>query len=415
MAMKRQTVLLLAVFSVTAFSCSKDDNDSSTTSNTNTTTTTSTWYCQSEGTATLSGKTYYSTVQDTSAVKVTGSGSLTLSNCRIWSSGKSSSNDNSSFYGLNAGVLAYNGNITLTNDSIRTTGAGANGVFAYGSGSVTMSGDTVICTGEYAHGIMCSGGGTINATNVYSTSAGGSSSVIATDRGGGTINVTGGTYIASGSNSAAIYSTGTITCNGSTLTANGAESLVIEGANNITLTNCTTKSTKNKWGTLIYQSMSGDASGAIGTLTINSGSLTYTGTNGGLFYNTNDTAKIYLNGVTINNSCDTLVRSILGSWGGSSATSGGNTYLICSGQTISGLVYADANSDVVLELKNSSVYSGRVNTDNKAKKAIVTLDSSSSWSLTGNTYLTSFTNANTSNSNITTNGYKLYVNGTQLL
>jgi hypothetical protein len=414
MAMKKQALLLLAALIMTAYSCSKDDDNSSTTSTT-TTTTTSTWYYQSGGTASLSGKTYYSTVQDTSAVKVTGSGTLSLSNCRIWSSGKSSSNDNSSFYGLNAGVLAYNSNITLTNDSIRTTGAGANGVFAYGSGSVTMSDDTVICTGEYAHGIMCSGGGTINATNVYSTSAGGSSSVIATDRGGGTINVTGGTYIAGGSNSAAIYSTGTISCNGTVLTANGAEAIVLEGANNATLTNCTTKSTKNKWGSLIYQSMSGDASGAIGTLTFNSGTFTYTGTNGGLFYNTNDTAKIYLNGVTINNSCDTLVRSILGSWGGSSATSGGNTYLICSGQTISGLIYADANSEVTLELKSSSTYSGRVNTENKAKKAVVTLDSSSSWSLTGNTYLTSLSNANTSNSNITSNGYKLYVNGTQVL
>lgn len=155
--------------------------------------------------------------------------------------------------------------------------------------------------------------------------------MIATDRGGGTITVSGGTYTSSGNNSADVYSTGTINCTGATLTANGAEAVVVEGANSATLTNCTTTVTYEKWGVLIYQSTSGDASGTAGTLTITGGSYTYTGTSGGLFYNTNDSAYIYLNDVTISNSCDTLLRSMEGSWGQStSASSGGNARLTCT-------------------------------------------------------------------------------------
>ena len=44
----------------------------------------------------------------------------------------------------------------------------------------------------------------------------------------------------------------------------------------------------------------------------------------------------------------------------------------------------------------------------------LTLDKSSSITLTGNTYIKSLTNADSSNSNINLNGYKLYVNGVEL-
>jgi hypothetical protein len=239
--------------------------------------------------------------------------------------------------------------------------------------------------------------------------------VIATDRGGGTVTVTGGTFTSSGYNSAAVYSTGAIACTNSSLNASGAEAIVVEGANTVTLTDCAIKASYNKWGALIYQSYSGDASGSGGTLTITGGSFTYTGTTGGLFYNTNDSGTIYLNGVTISNSCDTLLRSELGSWGNSTGTSGGITTMVCSGQTITGLIYADANSDVTLKLTNSSAYSGKLNPGDVAKVAAVVLDSSSKWTLTGDTYLTSFTDAETSYANITANGHKLYVNGTAVL
>ena len=44
----------------------------------------------------------------------------------------------------------------------------------------------------------------------------------------------------------------------------------------------------------------------------------------------------------------------------------------------------------------------------------LTLDKTSSITLTGNTYVKSLTNADSTNSNINFNGYKLYVNGVEL-
>jgi hypothetical protein len=418
--MKAKMKKLLTIALVcSAVACKKETSVSSSTSSDSTTSSSSstTYYYQSGSTVTQTGKTYYSTISDTGGVEVTNSGIYTLSDARIWSSGSTTSTDSSSFYGLNACVLATGGaTITLSNDSISTSGISGNGVYSYGSSTVTLSTDTINCTSSGGHGIYAAGGGILKATDVIAATTGSSASVIATDRGGGTITVSGGSYTSGGSNSADIYSTGTITVTGATLTANAAEAVVVEGANNATLTNCTTKVTYDKWGALIYQSTSGDASGTVGTLTITGGSYTYTGTSGGLFYNTNDSAYIYLNDVTISNSCDTLLRSMEGSWGqSSSASSGGNTRLTCDDQTISGLIYIDGSSEATLKLTDGSVFSGSVNPGDVAKVAAVVMDASSSWTLTGNTYLTSLTDATTSYSNITANGYKLYVNGTEVL
>ena len=378
-------------------------------------TTSSSTYSQSSGTVTQSEKTYSSSTADLSAVKVAG-GTYSISSSTISSTGNTSSSDNSSFYGLNAVVLAYGGNavINSTGNIIASTGKGANGIFAYGTASITSTGDKFSQAGDGGHAIMCSGGGTITVKNDTAITSGASSSTIATDRGGGTITVTGGTYKAEGSRSAAIYSTGTITCTNAALTATGAEALVIEGSNYIALNNCTTKCTNNKWGSLIYQSMSGDASGADGHLTITGGSFTYTGTSGGMFYNTNSTAHISLNNVTLVNGCDTLVRCIKGSWGASSASSGGITYLTTSGQAMSGLIYVDASSSFTMALSNSSVLTGKVNPANVAGSAKVTMDATSTWTLTGNSYLTSLTDAASDYSNITAGSFSLYVNGIKI-
>lgn len=399
-----------------ATSCSKDDDSTSSTSNNNNNTSTSDGtYAQSSGSVTLTGKTYNSATTDLSAVKVTG-GTLTISNSTISSSGNTSSTDNSSFYGLNAVILAYASSgtavINSSGNTVTSSGTGANGIFAYGSASVTTTGDKFTMTGDGGHAIMCSGGGTIVVTNDTAVTSGASSSTIATDRGGGTITVTGGSYTANGSRSAAIYSTGTITCTDATLVANGAEALVIEGSNKIILNNCTVKCTYSKWGSLIYQSMSGDANGVDGYLTMTSGSFTYTGAAGGLFYNTNSTAYITLNGVSISNSCDTLVRCIKGSWGGSSASSGGITHLTAKGQTMSGLIHIDASSTAYITLQESSAFTGAINKSNTASLVTLTMDSNSTWTVTADSYIngliTNPTISGTSVTNITGNGHNVY-------
>ena len=168
-------------------------------------------------TASKSGQTYAATGADESAVRVTNAGKLTLTDAKITTSGNTSSQDSSSFYGLNAGVLADAGSqITLSDSSVTTTGSGANGVFATGSGSsVTLSNVTIKATADGGHGVMATNGGTLTLSNVDMERPE-LARPLATDRGGGTITVNGGTMKTSGTNSPGIYSTGAITVTGAT-------------------------------------------------------------------------------------------------------------------------------------------------------------------------------------------------------
>ena len=375
------------------------------------TTTTVTYYATytlNGGTASQSNQTYSAAAADTSGVWVTNSGVLTLINPIISTSGNTSSTDSSSFAGLNAGLLVTSGSATVTGGTISTTGTGANGAFAYNTGStLSLTNTTINATGDGGHAVMATGGGTLTASNVNMTTTGGSSSAIATDRGGGTITVTGGIVNTAGNNSADIYSTGNITVTGATMKSTGAEAAVIEGANSITLNNTTLATTKDKWGVMIYQSMSGDATGTQGTFTMTGGSLTSTGVTGPLFYVNNSTGVINLKGVTLSTASGVLVSAAAGAWG-TSGSNGGNVVLTADGQALPGDMIADSISTIAVTLKNNSTLTG------KLTRASITLDAASLWSVTGNSVLTSLTDpagiSGTSVANIKGNGYTVTYN-----
>jgi hypothetical protein len=169
-------------------------------------------YKLSTGTLYESGQSYNTSTKDQSAICVLGAGgNLLLTSPTITTSGGTSSTDNSSFYGLDAAILDYNGgNLSILGGAITTSGQGGNDVFAYGTGKVSIFDTTVRATGANGHGLYAAGGGTMVASNVTASSTGASGSIVATDRGGGTITLLGGNYSASGQRSAGIYSTGTV-------------------------------------------------------------------------------------------------------------------------------------------------------------------------------------------------------------
>jgi hypothetical protein len=341
---------------------------------------------------------------------VTAAGAFTLTDSTIATSGNTSSQDSSSFYGLNAAVLAEAGSrITLSRCEIRTTGTGANGAFATGSGSsVVLSDATINATANGAHGVMATQSGSMTLTNVDMTTAGANAGAIATDRGGGTIIVTGGTVTTSGQDSPGIYSTGSISVTGGTISATGAEAAAIEGANSITLTNTDLPSTMPKWGVMVYQSMSGDASGTRGTLTMTGGSLTYSPTSGPLFYVTNSTGIITLSGVDVIANSGTILKASAGSWG----SSGGTAVFTATGQSLIGSVVGDSVSSITATLQNGSSLTGAVNPDGAAESVSLTLDSSSTWTLTADSYVTTLADPGgilgTSVTNIVGNGHTVY-------
>ena len=64
-----------------------------------------------------------------------------------------------------------------------------------------------------------------------------------------------------------------------------------------------------------------------------------------------------------------------------------------------------------MNLETESYYEGTINSENTAKEITLKLDSTSKIKLTGDSYVTTLENADTTYSNIDFNGYTLYVNG----
>ena len=141
---------------------------------------------------------YTATENDQSAVDVSGTQSLTITDALIQkTAGEASSADASSFRGVNAAVRVYDqATLTLSHSVIEASASNATGVFAYDGGTVELSGCIVTVTGGGAGGIQVAGGGTLTGNNLTVTSA--SKAAIRSDRGGGTMVLDGGTYTSTG-------------------------------------------------------------------------------------------------------------------------------------------------------------------------------------------------------------------------
>ncbi len=387
--------------------------------------------------ASETGKTYASTTADQSALLIATGDDVAITDATVTKTGDSDGGDNCNFYGLNAAVLVKDGaTATITGGTITSDADGANGVFCYGGngGQNGAAGDettlvikdtTITTTGDGAGGIMTTGGGITNAENLTVTTSGRSSAPIRTDRGGGTVTVDGGTYTSNGLGSPAIYSTADVTVSDAVLVSNLSEGVCIEGHNSITLSNCdlTANNTKCNGNAtfydtiMIYQSMSGDADSGTSSFTMNGGSLT--SKSGHVFHVTNTDAVISLSGVNIKNTDkeNVLLSVCDDGWSGA----GNKATLNASKQTLSGAILVGSNAELTLQLSDGSAFTGYV--DGKITNASgetvstevgtvnVTLDSTSTWTLTGDSYVTSFTG---SAANVIANGYTLYVNGTPL-
>lgn len=384
-----------------------------------------------------SDKTYSADTADESALMISTSDEVTITNPTVTKTGDSNGGDDCNFYGLNAAVLVKDGSkTTITGGSISSSASGANGVFCYGGnggkngaagdGTTVIIRDTEITTtGSGSGGIMTTGGGVTYAYDLKVTTSGQSSAPIRTDRGGGTVYVDGGTYTSNGLGSPVIYSTADISVANATLISNLSEGVCIEGKNSITLTDCelTANNTRCNGNAtfldtiMIYQSMSGDADSGTSAFTMKGGTLT--SKNGHVFHVTNTNAVISLEGVTIVNedSANVLLSVCDDGWSGSSNIAALNA----SNQQLKGAILVGSNSTLTLNLSGSTVFTGYIGSNiTNAKGTVVsssvgtvsvTLDSSSTWNLTADSYVTSF---NGDASSVRTNGYTLYVNGTAL-
>ncbi len=373
---------------------------------------------------------YESNKKDENAILVSGDIDVTLSNIKITKSGDSDRGDNTSFYGINSAIIAKDGaNLTLKDITVTTNATGSNGVFSYGGSAttnnsssdgttITISNSKITTTKDNSGGIMTTGGGIMIAKNLTINTAGVSSAAIRTDRGGGKVDVDGGSYTTTGAGSPTIYSTADITVKNADLISKTSEGVVIEGKNKVSLENVKLTDTNNKLNgqsttyknIFLYQSMSGDADTGISEFSAKDSTIT---TNkGDSFYITNTSSKITLinNKIINNDNIGNFLRVQKDSWG-KSGSNGGDVKLLMTKQEVSGNIVVDSISTLDMTMEDNSYYEGTINNDNSAKSLKITLDKTSKIKLTGDSYITKLDNADSTNSNIDFNGYKLYVNG----
>ena len=163
--------------------------------------------------------------------------------------------------------------------------------------------------------------------------------------------------------------------------------------------------------------MSGDADSGTSSFTMTGGSLT--SNSGHVFHVTNTHAVITLNGVTItnNDAANVLLSVCDDGWNGAS----NQAELNAANQVLEGTILVGSDSTLNLTLTEGSSLTGCVSGEisNSRGESVstevgevnVTLDSTSTWTLTADSYITAF---NGEASQVIANGYTLYVNGTAL-
>ena len=361
---------------------------------------------------TVSDTSLESTGTDENAALVSNGAEVTFSNDAISrTSSDSQGGDNSSFYGVGAAVLATDGTAYVKDSTVTTDSKGGAGLFAYGDGTVYVADTDITTQQDTSGGIHAAGGGKLYAWDLNVETNGESSAAIRSDRGGGTMVVDGGTYTSNGVGSPAVYCTADIAVNNAELTANGSEAVCIEGLNSLRLynSNLTGNMSDNDqndttWTVILYQSMSGDSE--VGNSTFQMDGGTITSKNGGLFYTTNTECTIALKDVDITYNDDSeFFLQCTGNnnqrgWGQSGAN-GSDCNFTADSQDMKGNVIWDSISDLDFYMTNGSTLEGAfVNDESNAGNGgdgycNVVIDKDSTWTVTGDSTITSLSNAGT--------------------
>ena len=361
---------------------------------------------------TVSDTSLESTETNENAALVSNGAEVTFNNDAISrTSSDSQGGDNSSFYGVGAAVLATDGTAYVKDSTITTDSKGGAGLFAYGDGTVYAADTDISTQQDTSGGIHAAGGGKLYAWDLSVETNGESSAAIRSDRGGGTMVVDDGTYTSNGVGSPAVYCTADIAVNNAELTANGSEAVCIEGLNSLRLYNSNLTGNMSDddqndttWTVILYQSMSGDSE--VGNSTFQMDGGTITSKNGGLFYTTNTECTIALKDVDIiyNDDSEFFLQCTGNNnqrgWG-QSGSNGSDCNFTADSQDMKGNVIWDSISDLDFYMTNRSTLEGAfVNDETYSGNGgdgycNVVIDKDSTWTVTGDSKITSLSNAGT--------------------
>ncbi|WP_407415191.1 hypothetical protein [Methanobrevibacter sp.] len=295
-----------------------------------------------------------------------------------------------------------------------------------GNTQATIKNVKITTHSDKSRGLDATYAGKITADNVIINTDGQSCAALATDRGEGEVTVSNsdintGVSKTSGRGSPLIYSTGEITVENTKGTSHVSQIACIEGKNSISLANCdlTGYGEGNRQdgdeyvdlgGIFIYQSMSGDAD--VGTSTFNA-------TNSNLkiaedssvygeapmFHITNTACVINLENTKCEFGSGVFLEASSQSQWGTTGSNGGSVELNTNNEDINGNVIVDSISSLTWNMQNTK-FSGAINSTGTTN---VVIDSGSTWTLTGDSTVSSLE----VNGNIEYGEYTLTINGVE--
>lgn len=348
---------------------------------------------------------YASATRDQSVVVVKNGGQLTLSGGTLTKTGSASK---SGAHGLNAVVSVNQGSAGLTDSVLLSAAKGANGVFAAGEGTkVNLENIEIHTQGDFSNGLEAVFSGIIEAMNVDVTTEGAFSAPL-TASWQSLITLNGGSLSSAGESSPCVYSTGEVVANKVTGQASDSPAAIVEGDNSVALKECDLTGGGDS-GVMLYQVTSAEDTEVVTRFSALNSRLATTG-GGPMFYVTNTAAQVLLADTELEFDSGILVKAAgneTNNWG-IPGSNGGSLTLTAKDQRLSGDILCDAQSEVSLLLTEGSVYKGAVNSDAQAAGLSLTLDESSGWTLSGDSYVTALTNARSDCANIQSAGYHLY-------
>ena len=365
--------------------------------------------------------------QDTSIIQVSNQATYTGEDLNLTKeSGETTDKESSIYYGLNSAVIVKDGSsMELINSDITTNVSYSSAFFLTGlNGTAKLDNINISTNKEYSSGLVSSDYGSITALDLDITTKGDNSTSLKSITSNSEINIEDSYLYTEGLYSPLIYSSGKINLTNTDGTALNSNIATIEGSNSITITDSklTTEhitDNDNPAGIYIYneQSKSISADYTNATFTSTSSRLTIKETDNyesiPMFYVTNIKATINITDTELDYSNNILLKVVGNDTYGDIGNNGGEVTFTATDQELKGNIEIDDISKVRFNLNNSH-YEGQINGNDSSKAVDITFDKTSTWTLTGDSYINTLTIQNGKISrlsrSIKSNGHDIYYN-----
>ncbi|KAF2158262.1 hypothetical protein K461DRAFT_300066 [Myriangium duriaei CBS 260.36] len=372
------------------------------------------YYSGKKSSTTVSHRQLSVNKNDTSVVVVTEGANISLDYVTIVKDGYGSNLFQESFFGLNAAVNVANGSTATVYNSNITVLEGAANVYSFGTGTTVYVYDTdLYSAGPVSHGLYASGNGTIIAKDIRHYSGGNRASSFSGDNPAGYLYIEDAIAHTAGIGSAIFYALGVIHATNVVGLAEQAPVLFSDSNQQIYLNNVDLTSNFLA-GTVMFSSMT-RASGAY--LLLNESSLTVTAADQPALWYGNVIVSTDIIASQINTESNILVianrsqvTQAFNHFAGYEENTGiapAEVTITVSESDLTGDIVAYNGSSISWSLTDYSSWCGKGVTGKGAATLGVSLDTQSKWTLTGDTSLLNFTNADKNFNNIQSGGHSI--------